>query len=89
MLIHQGTDTMMNTNESTAEKASTLSSPRTSSFHISSAPSDLSQLDEIWGKDISKVSLPDYVKKNSTTITFPEKVREKPCHFNLRRSRHS
>lgn len=38
-------------------------------------PADLSQLDEIWKKDLSKVSLPEYVKANATTITFPEKVR--------------
>ena len=40
-----------------------------------SAPSPaLAQLDEIWEKDLSKVSLPEYVKANATTITFPEKV---------------
>ena len=34
----------------------------------------LAQLDEIWEKDLSKVNLPEYVKANATTITFPEKV---------------
>lgn len=42
----------------------------------SASSSALAQLDEIWEKDLSKISLPDYVKANATTITFPEKVRK-------------
>lgn len=35
----------------------------------------LAQLDEIWEKDLTKINLPEYVKANATTVTFPEKVR--------------
>ena len=62
----------LNREESFPEVASMLPSP-TSSF-AARGSSVLTQLDEIWDKDLSKVNLPDYVKTNSTTITFPEKV---------------
>mmetsp|Transcript_276 Transcript_276/g.573 ORF Transcript_276/g.573 Transcript_276/m.573 type:complete len:444 (+) Transcript_276:228-1559(+) len=73
MLIQQGTEGMMNRGKSMAEKASMPFSSKSSPCHASSSP-DLFQLDEIWEKDLSKVSLPDYVKENTTTITFPEKL---------------
>ena len=33
------------------------------------------QLDEIWRRDLESIDLPAYVKKKSTTLSFPEKVR--------------
>jgi len=79
MLIQQGTEGMMNRGKSMAEKASMPFSSKSSPCHASSSP-DLFQLDEIWEKDLSKVSLPDYVKENTTTITFPEKVSRRFFH---------
>ena len=45
-----------------------------SSFAASASSDNMTQLDEIWEKDLNKVDLPEYVKANSTSITFPEKV---------------
>lgn len=35
------------------------------------------QLDEVWRRDLDSIDLPVYVKKKSTTLSFPEKVRPK------------
>ena len=48
-----------------------------SSFAASASSDSMTQLDEIWEKDLNKVDLPEYVKANSTSITFPEKVSQR------------
>jgi hypothetical protein len=58
---------------STDTRTQPMQSP---SVSVMVGPSEVpAELDEIWGRDLNKVSLPDYVKANSTTLTFPEKVR--------------
>ena len=70
MLMHSVAP--LNREESFSEVSGML--PSTSSSFVARGSSVLTQLDEIWDKDLSKVNLPEYVKTNSTTITVPEKV---------------
>ena len=68
MLLHNATPFIRE------ESVLPMSSPP---LAAAAAASELtSQLDDIWEKDLTKVNLPDYVKSNGTTITFPEKVRQ-------------
>lgn len=79
MLVHTGTPSLHFVSTPTTSSNSTRPIMQSPSFAVpppSPPTAEVpAQLDEIWGRDLTKISLPDYVKSNSTSLSFPEKVR--------------